>query len=168
MHVYTVFNGPMITTAAQAKVATGTAIKTMLQLATPATRQMKIVSWGFSLDAASAAVGEVELLQTDVGATVTAHVASGVQPRHPGSPASLLTLGTGATGYTATVEGSTTASRIFDAKALPVAAGTTDLTYSREFLPYEQPIVAVSTFLRVRCTFTSTTNMLCWVVVDGC
>ena len=77
---YIAWNGPMVTTAAIAKVTTGTAIKTLQQLSTPATRQMKIIEWGFSMDAAPAAagVGVVELLQTDVAATVVAYVASGI------------------------------------------------------------------------------------------
>lgn len=161
---YITFNGPMPTTAAQQKVTTGTAIKTMLQLATPATRQIQVLEWGFSLDAASSAVGQVELLQTDVAATVTAHVASGVVNLDPNGAASLLTLGVSATGYTSSAEGTTTAARVFDAKQIPIAAGLTDLQYTRTFMPDDRPIVAVSKFLRVRCTFTGATNMTCWVV----
>jgi hypothetical protein len=158
------FNGPSPTTAAQQKVTTGTAIKTMLQLSTPSTRQIQVLEWGYSLDAASAAVGQVELLQTDVAATVTAHVASGVVNLDPNGTASLLTLGASNTGYTASAEGTTTAARVLDARQVSVAAGTTDLQYTRTFMPDARPIVAVSKFLRVRCTFTSATNMTCWVV----
>lgn len=166
MHRYIVWNTAMPTTAAPVKVTTGTAIKTLLQLAAPATRGFEVVEWGFSLDAASAAVGVMELIQTDVAATVTAHVAAGVMPLDANLPASLLTLGTSATGYTATVEGTTTAARLFDAKEVPVAAGLTDLSYSKQFLPRYRPVVKVSTFLRVRSTFTSATNALCYVVID--
>jgi hypothetical protein len=166
VHRYIVWNAPMPTTAAVAKVTTGTAIKTMLQLSTPATRAIEIVEWGFSLDAASSAVGVIELLQTDVAATVTAHVAAGVQPLDPSLPASLLTLGTSNTGYTSSVEGSTTATRVFDAKEVPVAAGLTDLTYTKQFLPRYRPVIPVSKFLRVRATFTSATNMLCYVIFE--
>ena len=166
MHRYRTWNGPAPTTAAQAKVTTGTAIKTMLQLATPATRQIQLISWGFSLDVAPGAASVVELLQTDVAATVTAHVAAGVQPLDPNAPASLLTLGASATGYTATAEGTTTASRVFDVKQVPLAAGATDLSYVYQWMPDERPIVAVSKFLRVRATFaTSASNMttfVCW------
>ncbi len=80
MHRYKVWNGPMPTTAAQQKVTTGTAIKTMLQIALPSTRQIQLISWGFTLDAVPASAGQVELIQTDVAATVTAHVATGLQP----------------------------------------------------------------------------------------
>jgi hypothetical protein len=167
MHRYKTWNAPMPTTAAVAKVTTSTSIKTMLQLATPSTRQIQLISWGFSLDVAPGAASIVELLQTDVAATVTAHVASGVQPIDPNAPASLLTLGASATGYSASVEGGTTATRIFDSKLVPLAAGATDLTYSYQWMPDERPIVAVSKFLRVRATFaTSASNMLCWVVWD--
>src|SRR6266581_4531467 len=88
MHRYKIYNAPMQTTAAIAKVTTGVTTKTMLQLSPPSSRQLKIVSWGFSLDAAPATTGTgmVELLQTDVAASVTAHVASGVQPLTPGLP----------------------------------------------------------------------------------
>lgn len=161
---YITFNGPSPTTAAQQKVTTGTVIKTMLQLATPSTRQIQVLEWGYSLDAASAAVGQIELLQTDVAATVTAHVAAGVPNLDPNGAASLLTLGVSATGYTASAEGSTTVARVFDARQISVAAGTTDLQYTRVFMPDARPIVAVSKFLRVRCTFTSATNMTCWVL----
>lgn len=169
MHRYKVFNAAMATTAATVKVTTGTAIKTMLQLSTPATRQIQVISWGFSLDAAPATtgVGVVELIQTDVAATVTAHVAAGVQPLDPNAPASLLTLGTANTGYTATVEGTTTASRLFDAQEVAgVSNGAAPINYSYQFMPDERPIVAVSKFLRVRVTFSAAVNMLTWIVFD--
>jgi len=159
----------MVTTAAQAKVTTGTALKSMLQLATPGTRQIQLISWGFSMDAAPAGsgVGVVELLQTDVAATVTAHVASGVQPLDPNAPASLLTLSTVGTGYTSTNEGVITATRMFDAEEIGgVSTGESVLRYAYQWLPDERPIVAVSKFLRVRVTFSAAVNMLTWVVHD--
>lgn len=167
MHRYKTWNGPMPTTAAQAAVTTGTAIKTMLQLATPATRQLQVIAWGFSMDDPAGADAVVELLETDVAATVTAHAAAGVQPLVPGSPASLLTLGTGATGYTATVEGATTAARVFDAVSLDSVAGSSPQLYVCQFMPDERPILAVSRFLRVRVTTpTTAADMRCWIVWD--
>lgn len=166
MHRYKTFGSAMATTAAQAKVTTGTAIKTMLQIATPSTRQCQVLEWGYSADLVSTATGEVELLETDVAATVTAHVPAGVQPLVPGMPASLMTLGTSATGYTATAEGSITATRTFDAQEIVEDAPAPNNSYTRQWLPYEGPIVAVSKFLRVRATFTVATNLLVWVVWD--
>lgn len=170
MHVYTAWNGPMPTTAAQQSVTTGTAIKTMLQIATPATRRLQIVAWAFSFDDPPGADGVFELLETDVAATVTAHVASGVQPEDPGDPASLVTLGASATGYTATAEGSITATRTFDAISLN-GAGSIEVIMAggREWLPNRGPIIPVSKFLRVRVTTpTTASDMRCWIKWQGC
>lgn len=157
----------MPTTAAQASVTTGTAIKTMLQIATPSTRQIQLISWGFSLDDPPGADGVIELLQTDVAATVTAHVAAGVQPLDPNAPASLMTLGTSATGYTATVEGTTAASRVFDAMSLSSVSGESGLSYVYQWMPDERPIVAISKFLRVRATTpTTASDLRAWICWD--
>lgn len=164
MHRYTTWNGPMPTTAAQQNVTTGTSIKTMLQLSTPSTRQLQVIAWGFSLSGVPN--GTVELLQTDVAATVTAHVAAGVQPLDPNAPASLLTLGTANTGYTSSAEGSITATRVFDSQLMTNTAGENELNYDYEFMPDARPIVAVSKFLRVRVTMASAVNMQCYIVWD--
>ncbi len=50
---YACWNGPMPTTAALAKVATGATIKTMLQLVPAQT--IRVVEWGASFDASAAA-----------------------------------------------------------------------------------------------------------------
>lgn len=169
MHRYVCWNGPMPTTGAQASVTTGTAIKTMLQVATPSTRQMTLIAWGFTIDDPPGADGVIELLQTDVAATVTAHVASGVQPVVPGMPASLMTLGTSATGYTATAEGTPTATRVFDVVSLSSvsAEAAPFLTYRHEFTDLTIPVVDVSKYLRVRATTpTTAVDMRCWVRWD--
>jgi hypothetical protein len=157
----------MPTTAAQQSVTTGTTIKTMLQLATPSTRQIQLISWGFSVDDPPGADAVIELLQTDVAATVTAHVAAGVQPLDPNAPASLLTLGVSATGYTSSAEGTPTATRVFDAVSLSSTSGESLLSYYYQFMPDERPSVAVSKFLRVRATTpTTAVDLRCWVVWD--
>ena len=164
MHRYKTWNGAMPTTAAQVKVAVANGVKTMLQLSTPATREIQLIAWGFSIDAALA--GVVELLQTDVAATVTAHVAAGVQPLDPNAPASLLTLGTANTGYTASAEGSTTATRVFDVQEV-AATSPPNLSYSYQWVPAERPIIPVSKFVRVRTTFGATTSsMVTWICWD--
>lgn len=161
---YTTWNGPAPTTAALASVTTGTAIKTMLQLSTPTTRQIQILEWGFSLDDPPGADGVVELVDTNVAATVTAHVAAGVFNLDPNGTASLLTLGTSNTGYTATAEGSITATRPLDGVSLSSVSGESGLCYVRTFMPDARPIVAISRFLRVRATTpTTASDMRCWV-----
>jgi hypothetical protein len=170
VHRYSTYNSAMATTAATAKVTTGTALKTMLQIATPSSRQLQVISWGFSADAgpASSGVGVVELIQTDVAATVTAHSQSGVQPLDPNAPASLVTLGTTATGFTASSEGTPTGTRLFDAVELAglTTGGSGVVPYSYQFMPDERPIVGTAKFLRVRATFSAAVNLLCWVCWD--
>lgn len=162
---YTVFNGPVATTAAPASVATGTAIKTLLQL--KPSQAIQVVAWGVSFDGSAAATpGKVELVETDVAATVTAFVAADVQPHSdPNATANTagtsgvpLNLGTSASGYTATAEGTTTASRMAD---LQLVAPTSQ--YAREFSLGREFEVAAGKFLRVRVTFGAAVNALCWV-----
>lgn len=161
---YTTWNGPAPTTAALASVTTGTAIKTMLQLATSTERQIQVLEWGFSLDDPPGADGVIELIDTNVAATVTAHVAAGVFPLDPNGTASRLTLGTSATGYTATAEGSITATRPFDAVSLSSVSQESGLCYVRTFMPDDRPIVAISRFLRIRATTpTTASDMRCWI-----
>lgn len=172
MHRYKTWNGPMPTTNAQQNVTTGVSLgppKTMLQLATPSTRQCQLIAWGYSIDDPAGADGVIELLQTDVAATVTAHVASGVPSLDPNAPASLMTLGAAATGYTAAAEGAITATRVFDVQSLSStsAEATATLTYAYQWMPDERPIIAVSRFLRVRATTpTTAVDMRCWFVWD--
>jgi hypothetical protein len=157
----------MPTTAAQAAVSTGTAIITLLQVATPSTREIQIVGWGFSLDDPPGADAVIELLQTDVAATVTAHAAAGVQPLVSTESASAVTLGTAATGYTGSAEGSITATRIFDAVSLSStsAEAAPALTYANWFPLDARPVVPISKFLRVRATTpTTAADARCWIV----
>lgn len=169
MAVYKAWNAAMPTTAAQASVTTGTAIKTMLQLSTPATRDITIISWGFSIDDPPGADSVIELIQTDVAATVTAHAASGVQPQNPGSPASLLTLGTANTGFTASAEGTPTATRTLDTVSLSSvsAEAAAGMLYTYQFMPDERPVIPISKFLRVRATTpTTAVDLRCWICWD--
>jgi hypothetical protein len=167
VHRYTSWNGPAPTTAAQAAVTTNTAIETMLQVATPSTRQIQLISWSFTLDDPPGADAVIELLQTDVAATVTAHVAAGIQPLDPNAPASLCVGGVNLTGYTATAEGTTTASRVFDTVSLSSTSGESGLAYTYQWMPDERPIIAISKFLRVRVTTPTTgVGMRCRITWD--
>jgi hypothetical protein len=158
--LYWAANGPMATTAALTPITTGTAIKTMLQIATPSTRPIRIVEWGISFDGSAASTPvRCELIQTDVAATVTAHVAAGVQPfNDANAPASLVTLGTAFTGYTASAEGTTTTTRYFD---LQLVAATNQ--YIHQWPLGNEPVVPISKFLRVRVT--ATVAYLCYTYV---
>lgn len=157
---YKAYNGAMPTTAALVPVTTGTAIKTLLQIATPSTEQLRIVEWGITFDGfAAAAPGKVELIETDVAATVTAHVASGiVKVNAPNDVPSLVTLGTAATGYTASAESTTTASRLLDYQQISPTG-----QYVIQYPLGREKEVAASKFLRVRVTFAAAVNAVCWV-----
>lgn len=155
------FNGASPTTAALAKVATGTSIKTLLQVA-PSSRAIRVVEWGISFDGSSAATPiQCELIQTDVAATVTAAVAAGVQPynENPTADASLVTLSTAGTGYTATVEGSITVTRYGD---LQLVAPSNQ--YLKQFPLDARFIVPTGKFLRVRVTAPASVNAWCYVI----
>lgn len=157
---YKTYNGAAPTTAALAPVATGTAIKTLLQIAMPSTEQGRVIAWGISFDGSAAATpGKVELIETDVAATVTAHVAAGiVKLNSPNDVASLVTLGTAATGYTASAEGTTTASRLLDYQLIaPTGQYGWQNPLGREWE------MNASKFVRVRVTFGTTVNAICWV-----
>lgn len=164
MPVYTAWNGPMPTTAAVPAVTTGTSIKTMQQISTPSTRTIQLLGWGFELDDPPGADGVIDLIQADTAATVTAYTSTGIVKDDPNGTASLITLGTSNSGFTSTSETAPTAVRVFGVKSLSSASGESVLSYEREWLPFLGPIVAVSTFLRVRATTpTTAADMRSWV-----
>lgn len=159
--LYQTWNGPAPTTASQAAVATGTGIKTMLQLSTPSTKGITIVEWGFSFDGSAAAAGiEVELLDTSVAATAgTASVAGDLlKLTAPSDEASLLTLGTGNTGYTFGTEGTPANVRMLDA-----CFNQPTNYYIKQWPLGYGPVVLLSRFVRVRVKAAAAVNMLCYV-----
>lgn len=168
MAKFAIFNGASPTTAAQVPVTTGTAIKTLLQVKASATKVMKITEWGISFDGSAAATPiKCELLETDVAATVTAHVAAGLVKLDAdalscGDPTTnLIPVGTTSTGYTATAEGTITATRMFDAQ---LVAPTNQ--YIKQYPLGQEPIVAVSKFARIRVTAGAAVNAYCYLIIE--
>lgn len=164
--LYLIANGPSPTTAAQAVVTTGTAIKTLLQVKLGTQNFGKIVEWGISFDGSAAATPiKCELLETGtVFATVTAHVAAGIVKLDPNAvdpTTSNFILTTTGTGYTASAEGTITASRVFDAQ---LVAPTNQ--YVKQFPLGREPIVNVSTSLRIRVTAGAAVNAYCYVILE--
>lgn len=165
MALYQIFNGPMPTTAAQAVVTTGTAIKTMLQL--KPFNQVKIVEWGISFDGSAAATPiKCELLETGtVFATVTASADADVA-KMSGSDQAVasvagLTLGTSATGYTSTAEGSITTVRMFDAQ---LVAPTNQ--YIKQFPLGREPVLVIGNACRIRVTAGTAVNAYCYLTIE--
>lgn len=168
MAQFLIANGASPTTAAQVVVTTGTSIKTMLQVEPSATNTLKIVEWGISFDGSAAATPiKCELIETDVAATVTAHVAAGIvkldaQALSGGDPTTnLIQVGTANTGYTSTVEGTITATRIFDVQLI---APTNQ--YVKQFPLGREPIVQISKFARIRVTAGAAVNAYCYMIVE--
>lgn len=161
MPLYICYSGPMATSSAPSPVSTGTSTKTLLQVAAPATRQLRLVEWGISFDGFQAAEPvRVELVETDAAATVTAHTASGVQPYgDPNAPASEVVLGSQATGYNASSEGSISSTRH---AGLALISPTSQFHYlwplGREF------VVAPGWYLRVRVTAAESVGAYAYVV----
>jgi len=132
-----------------------------------ATKPLIVVEWGISFDGAAAAAGiKCELLETDVAATVTAHVAAGIvkydaEAIAGGDPTTnLIQVGTAATGYTASAEGSITTTRVFDAQLVQPTN-----QYFKQFPLGNEPQIQISKFLRVRVTAAAAVNAYCYVTV---
>jgi hypothetical protein len=169
MALYLLHNGPMQTTAAALAVTTGTAIKTMLQLQPSATIAARIIEWGASFDGSAAATpGKVELIETDVAATVTAFAAADItkydaEALAGGDPTTnLIQVGAAASGYTATVEGTIAAVRNLDAPQF--IAPTTQ--FQKQFPLGREPIIQLSKFARIRVTFAAAVNCYCYMIVQ--
>lgn len=169
MAQYLIPNGPMPTTAAFAPVTTGTTIKTMVQVKPSATIVAKIIEWGISFDGFAAALpGRVELIETDVAATVTAAVANDIHKYDAaallgGDPTTnLIPVGTTSTGYTASAEGSITAIRMLDGpQFLPPTA-----PFIKQFPLGREPIIQISKFARIRVTFGTAVNAYCYMIIE--
>lgn len=164
--LYLVGNGPMQTTAAFAAVSTGTAIKTLLQV--KPFNLAKVVEWGISFDGSAAATpGKVELIETDVAATVTASVDAditkyGAVGDVAAASVAGLTLGTSATGYTATAEGTITAVRNLDGPQFIAPTGQ----FIKQFPLGREPVIALAKFGRIRVTFGAAVNAYCYMILD--
>lgn len=168
MALYLIQNGAVGTAAAPVAVTTGTAIKTMLQFKASATTVAKIVEWGISFDGSAAATpGKVELMESDVAATVTATVAADITKYdgaalNGGDPTTnLIVCGTTSTGYTSTGEGSTTVSRMFDLQYIAPSS-----QYCKQFPLGREPVVQISKFARIRVTFGTAVNCYCYMILD--
>jgi hypothetical protein len=162
---YKIYNGPAPTTAAQVAVTTGTAIKTMMQL--KPFNQCKIVAWGISFDGSAAATPiKCELLETGtVFGTVTAYADADCVKQNGADQAVAsvagLTLGTSASGYTCTSEGTITTSRMFDCEFV---APTNQ--YVMQFPLGQEPVLVIGNACRIRVTAGAAVNCYCWIEVE--
>lgn len=171
MALYLLQNGAAGTTAAPVVQATGTAIRTLFQFKPSATIVAKIVEWGISFDGSAAATPiKVELMESDVAATMTTALAAADITKYDGDAlaggdptTNLIQVGTTSTafGSGAVTEGTTTVSRMFDLQLLPPTG-----PYVKQFPLGREPVMQVGKFARIRVTAGTTVNAYCYMIVS--
>lgn len=166
--LYKIWNGASPTTGSFVAVTTGTALKTLLQVKPGATQVVTMKEWGISFDGSAAATpGIVTATVTDTAATVTAHVAAGINKYDQaaiaaGDPTTnIVAVGTTSTGYTASGEGTVGTNRICDTHFI---APTNQLIY--QFPLGVGFTVQPGEFFRIRVTFGAAINAICYVLVE--
>lgn len=165
MALYFIANGPMPTTAAQVPVTTGTSIKTLLQI--KPFNLTKIVEWGISFDGTSVTTPiKCELLDTGtVFGTVTASADADIAKLGGTDQAVAsvagLELGTSATGYTCSSEGSITAVKMFDVQFI---APTNQ--YVKQFPLGREPTIVPGNCCRIRVTASAAVNAYAYMILE--
>ena len=160
MALYVAYNASVPTTTALQKVATGTSIKTLLQIATPSTQDISIIEWGISFDGSALETPiECELFGTTVAATSGTSITPIGYDASGNNRLSLCVGGTGSTCYSPSTEGTVANARMFDAQLVEPIGG-----YIKQFPLGSQPYVAVSQYVRIRVTAGTGVNAYCYVV----
>ncbi len=153
-NMWQVYSAAVPTTAAMARTATGTAIKTHLQVTAPSNQDITIIGWGVSLEANPSAFVVAELIHTTTvaGGTPTAVVPSNVRGN---------TAYAGTAGFAPTTEGTVVATtRTFDTAIM------TSSLFEHEWSLGREPILEASQVLRIRLTTATTQNALCWIIFE--
>lgn len=164
--IYSVVNGPAPGAAATPKVTTGTVIKTLLQLHAGTTREFRVVQHWIEFDGSSAATPfqyELVRMNKTTPATVTAYVAADIASvNDPNAVASSISLGTSASGYTASGEGTPVSPVTIEQHLVPPTSGI----YIQFPQGREPEVAAASTggLLRQRVTGTPAVNAICGVM----
>lgn len=145
-------------------VTTGTSTtvpKTMLQIK-PGTPKIRIIEWGYSFDAIPAAPVKVELVETGtIFATVTTlNAADILKYNDVTGAASQVVVGTAATGFTASAEGTIVAMRTLGYQH---DAGQ---YFKQQFPLGREPEINGASSLRIRVTMGSAAalNMTCYII----
>ena len=169
---FQIFNGATATTAGPVKMATTNAIKTLMQIKLGATISGRILEWGISFDGTTAATpGVCELVSTGtVAATsLTAYAAADLnkfnaEAKLCGDPTtSLFVVSTSTSGFNTSggVEGSITTTILYDGQLI---APTNQ--YVKQFPLGQQPVLNAGDYLRIRTTFGTTINCICYVTLE--
>ncbi len=170
---YLVYNSAQATAASPVKQPTGATIRTMMQLRFATGVQARVVAFGCSFDGSSAATpGQVELFETSAAATMSsAYAAADIQPFNDynatantaGSSGVPLNLSTTTSGFM-TAAGTENTITLYRAAWVGMIAPTGQFDYQfplgREFE------VTPQNYLRIRVTFGTTVNMMCYIVFE--
>ena len=156
--VYSVWNGASAATM-PVPVTTGAAtLKTMIQLATPATMDLAIVEWSWEGDGfAAAAPGVVDLLFHAGAATVTSYAVTDIKKYSPFDAPSQIVVTANTSGFSASAEGTSTANFSIPHQVPPTAGIYIQYPQGRE------PRVPISSFMGLRNKFAAAINATCMV-----
>lgn len=157
--IYWTQNTPLGGAAAPAKVATGTTVKSMIQMAVPSTVAVRIIEWGYSFDTpASASIINVELYGN--ATTLTAGSSGTFTPAEYSSfstvPSLVVCRQAGSGAFTETTP---TSYRPLDIQTVVPPA-----QYVKQWPLGREPQSNLSTFVVVRVTATVTCGMYCYIL----
>jgi hypothetical protein len=161
-NTYAIWNGAIPTTASQAVMSSLTGVHTIMQVATPATAQLKVIEFGISFEGEAAAQPAIIEL---FGTTVAATAGTAVTPTLWGNPDAVPSLCVGGTGATMFSDGTVTEGtpanvRMFYAGLMPV----TNLLI-HQFPLGREPMINESQFLRMRINVTGTAeNCIAYII----
>lgn len=166
--LFMAMNASRPTTAAPVKQPTGSAIRTMLQLAVPAaTPGIYIVEWGISFDGSAAATPvQCELFGTTVAATMsTALVAADVQNFGDAvTTVANTSLSFGSTALSAFATAAVTEGTVANYRPFDIQMVAPSSAYVKQFPLGREPSLAAGQFLRVRVTAAATVNASIYVI----
>ena len=160
-NLYVARTGVEPTTVSFVKLATGVAIHTLMQVATPSDKQIIVVEWGISFDGFVALLPvNVELMDTSVAASTGTSLTPS-KYGDPNAPASLCIGGAALTMFSdGTVTENTVAnSRMLDHRLLPPTQ-----PFSWQFPLGREPMVDVSRFLRMRVLAGTGVNVSGYII----
>lgn len=163
--LYMAGNWTRPTAAAPVKQPTGTAVRTLLQLATTTTNGLYVVEWGISFDGSAAATPiQVELFNCTGAATMSTALAATDVSRIAaplGTETIPLQYGTALSAYAtaAVTEGTVANYNAFDVQLIAPTS-----QYVKQWPLGREPEAALSTFIRVRVTAAASVNASCYVI----
>lgn len=139
--------GPPATVATAAVAGTA---KTLLQLKSAASLKIRIIEWGYTLDAPPAAPVRFELVETGLIAATVTTLGSGIRAYNDATGStSNMQVGTSASGFNASAEGTITASRLLDYHY------ENGLYFKKQFPLGREPEINANSIIRIRATPTS-------------